>query len=417
MIDVVFLRNHSDVAQRKFGERGLDLDLNSILKIDREHRQMLQAVEALRAERNQKSVAAAHNASVRKTLKKLKTELSHKESRLKELATTLEAQLLKLPNLHADDVPVGRDETANRILREVGEKLKFNGKPREYLDLAWSLDLIDTKKASEVAGTRFAYLKNEAVLIEFALIQYAFAKLTAKGFTPIIPPMMIRPNVYEGMGRLAGDQKEDRYFLQQDDLYLIGSAEHTLGPLHMNEVLTEEALPKRYVGFSSCFRREAGSYGKDTKGILRVHQFDKVEMFAFTTPENSEKEHWNLLSLQEQLMQDLALPYRVVEICTGDIGWTDARQFDIEAWLPGQGKYRETHSCSNTTDFQARGINARYRSQHDVRFVHMLNGTAFAIGRTLIAIIENYQQLDGSVRIPTILQPYMNGQQTISKHH
>ncbi|MGB9608983.1 MAG: aminoacyl--tRNA ligase-related protein, partial [Minisyncoccia bacterium] len=221
--------------------------------------------------------------------------------------------------------------------------------------------------------------------------------------------------VYKGMGRLSGDQKEERYYLEKDNLYLVGSAEHTLGPLHLNYVFNENDLPKRYVGFSTCFRREAGSYGKDTKGILRVHQFDKIEMFSFSKPENSEEEHLYLLSLQEKLMNLLELPYRVVEICTGDMGWTDARQFDIETWLPGQinpegkkGHYRETHSASNTTDFQARGINARLRRKDGkLEFVHMLNATGFAIGRILIAIIENYQTKEGKIKVPKVLQNYV----------
>jgi seryl-tRNA synthetase len=210
------------------------------------------------------------------------------------------------------------------------------------------------------------------------------------------------------MGALSEKDKEERYYLPKDELYLIGSAEHTLGPLHMNDVIAEEELPKRYVGFSACFRREAGSYGKDTKGILRVHQFDKVEMFSFAKPEDSENEHKKLLSLEETLMSALGLPYRVLEICTGDMGWVGARQYDLEAWLPGQDTYRETHSCSNTTDFQARGINAKYKTKSGKKeFVHTLNATAFAIGRTLIAIIENYQTRQGTVRVPPVLQAYV----------
>ena len=281
--------------------------------------------------------------------------------------------------------------------------------------------MVDTAKAAEVSGSRFGYLKNQAVLLEFALIQLAFETLLPEGFIPIVPPVMIRPEVYRGMGRLAGDQKEERYYFEKDDLYLVGSSEHTVGPLHFNDVLLEKDLPKRYVSFSTCFRREAGSYGKDTKGILRVHQFDKVEMFSFVKPEDSEKEHEFFLSLQEKLMDKLKLPYRVLEICTGDMGWTDARQYDIEAWMPGQahstgsgwGKYRETHSCSNTADFQARGINAKYcNSEGKTDYLHMLNGTAFAIGRVLIAIFENYQTKEGSIRVPAVLQRYV-GQEII----
>jgi seryl-tRNA synthetase len=248
----------------------------------------------------------------------------------------------------------------------------------------------------------------DLALMEFALVELAFKTLMKEEFTPVIPPVMIREEPYKGMGRLAAGQKEERYYIESDNLYLVGSGEHTMGPLHMNEVFAEKDLPKRYIGFSSCFRKEAGSYGKDTKGILRVHQFDKVEMFSFSTPDKSEEEHKFLLSMQERLMQALELPYRVMEICTGDMGWTDRRAFDVETWMPGEGKYRETHSCSNTTDFQARGINTKYKNSAGKKeFVHMLNGTAFAIGRTLIAIIENNQTKEGTIKIPKVLQPFV----------
>ncbi len=415
MIDLELIRTNLPRVKQKISDRGLNFDVDAIIKTDAEYRLMLKDVERLRAERNAKSATAAQDKSVREDLKRLKQQLTSEEALLRQLKEALNAKLADLPNFQADDVPVGKDETDNKVLREVGERPNFSVKPKDYFDIARSLNLIDTERAAEVSGTRFAYIKNEAVLLEFALIQHAFSRLVADGFTPVIPPMMIRPDVYQGMGRLAGDQKEERYYLDKDNLYLIGSAEHTLGPLHANDVLSESDLPKRYVGFSSCFRREAGSYGRDTKGILRVHQFDKVEMFSFTTPEQSEDEHRFLLSMQERLVKDLKLPYRVVEICTGDIGWTDARQFDIETWFPAQDKYRETHSCSNTTDFQARGINARYRSSRGTQFMHMLNATAYAMSRTPAAIIENYQQPDGSIAIPKILQPYMNGLKKIEK--
>ena len=239
-------------------------------------------------------------------------------------------------------------------------------------------------------------------------------RLSKKGFVPVVPPVMIRPKVFMGIGRLAADQKDERYYFPADDLYLVGSAEHTLGPIHMNETLRDKELPKRYVAFSTCFRREAGSYGKDTKGILRVHQFDKVEMFSFANPEKSGEEHEFLLSCQEDLLSALGLPYRVVEICTGDMGWTDAKAYDCETWLPGQpstgsgqgtakGAYRETNSCSNTTDFQARGIGCKTDKGG---YVHMLNATGLAIGRIVIAIIENYQTAEGDFEMPEVLKEY-----------
>ena len=294
----------------------------------------------------------------------------------------------------------------------MGERTKFDFEPKDYLTLGEALGIIDVERASKVAGSRFGYLFGGAVMLEMALVQFALQKLVSKGFRAVIPPVMIKPEVYMGMGRLGGSQKEERYYLPADDLFLVGSAEHTMGPIHRDEVLEEKNLPMRYAGFSTCFRREAGSYGKDTKGILRVHQFDKVEMFSFSKPEDSKKEHEFLLSMQEELVGALKLPYRVVQICTGDMGWTDAAQYDVETWLPGQpngkekGIYRETNSCSNTTDFQARGTNVKYKTAKGKELVHMLNATGFAIGRMIIAIIENYQQKDGSIKVPEALQKY-----------
>jgi len=279
-----------------------------------------------------------------------------------------------------------------------------------------------------VSGSRFGYLKHEAPLLEFALVQFVFSRLmneefiarviagknlslSPKPFIPLIPPVMIRPEAFRAMGRLDPGQEEERYFLPKDNLYLVGSAEHTTGPMHMEEIFEEAALPHRHVAFSTCFRREAGSYGKDTRGILRVHQFDKIELFSFSNPHTSNDEHELLLGIQEELMKELKIPYRVIFVCTGDMGWPDAKQYDIEAWFPGQGEYRETHSASNTTDFQARRLGIKYRKSADgkTELLHMLNATGIAIGRTLIAILENYQQKDGSVKVPSVLLPYMHG--------
>jgi len=403
MLDIKLLRDDPEKVKKGIASKGADPKLvDEFLTLDEEWRALTKEIDDLRAGHKRLSEVRDSRAA-----KEFKDKIKSLEEKLKVLEEEREGILERIPNLPLDDVPYGASEKDNKVLREVGEKPKFDFPPVDYLAISEKLDLIDARKAAEVAGSRFGYLKNEAVLLEFALIKLAFETLIKEGFTPVVPPMMIRSEVYRGMGRLAGDQKEERYYFPKDDLYLIGSAEHTLGPLHMNEILEEKDLPRRYVGFSSCFRREAGSYGKDTKGILRVHQFDKVEMFSFTKPEDSEKEHEFLLSIQEKLMNLLALPYRVVHICTADMGWTDSRQYDIETWMTGQGKYRETHSASNTTDFQARGINVKYRNRDGkTEFVHMLNATAFAIGRTLIAIIENYQTKDGKIKIPKTLQEY-----------
>ena len=416
MLDIVFIRQNADavktaLARKKISPKAVE----KLLRVDELWRAKTTALNQLKTEQNaiSKELSRGKTEDLISKAQLLKKRIADLETEEALLQKKRDIALEGLPNLPFADVPDGPNESGNRVLREGGAKPEFDFAPRDYLEIAERLNLINTKKAGEVVGSRFGYLLNEAVLLEFGLVRLALETLGEHGFTPIIPPVMIRPEVYIGMGRLASDQKEERYYLPKDELYLVGSAEHTIGPFQMNEVIAEDRLPLRYVGFSSCFRREAGSYGKDTKGILRVHQFDKVEMFSFAHPEHSEEEHRFLLSMQETLMQKLELPYRVVEICTGDMGWTDARQFDVETWLPGQGTYRETHSCSNTTDFQARGINTKFVSGKQKENVHMLNATAFAIGRMLIAIIENGQTKTGAVRIPKALQPFV-GKKEIS---
>ncbi|TSC67714.1 MAG: seryl-tRNA synthetase, partial [Parcubacteria group bacterium Gr01-1014_66] len=280
---------------------------------------------------------------------------------------------------------------------------------------------IDTERAAKVSGSRFGYVRRELALLEFALVQFAIEKLVKNGFVPVVPPVMIREEMMHGMGYIDSEKdREERYFLEKDGLYLIGTAEQSLVPMHADEIISEKHLPLRYAGFSTCFRREAGSYGKDTQGILRVHQFDKVEMVIFSKPEDSCAEHELMIRLEEELMQELQIPYRIVALCTGDISQPSARTIDIESWFPGQnegrGQYRETHSSSHTTDFQARRLKIRIRKTDDtIEFVHILNGTACAIGRTLIAILENYQQEDGAVKIPRVLQKYMGEREVITE--
>jgi len=276
------------------------------------------------------------------------------------------------------------------------------------LEIGEGLDLIDVERAAKISGSRSNYLKNEAVMMEFALAGLAFDILTKKGFIPVIPPVMIKEEMAAGTGFLESTDSKEAYIIPEDNLYLIGTSEQSLVAMHAREVFEYKDLPKRYVAFSPCFRREAGSYGRDTKGILRVHQFDKMEMVIFSRQEESQREHQFILSIEERLMQLLKLPYRVVRICTGDMGRPAASQYDIETWLPSENRYRETHSTSNCTDFQSRRLNIRYRdSAGQMQFAHTLNGTAFAIGRTIVAILENYQQKDGSVKIPTVLQKYL----------
>jgi seryl-tRNA synthetase len=338
-------------------------------------------------------------------LKKVSDRIAEIKANLKADQETAE---ISMPNIPKPDVPDGADENDNVVEREVGEKPKLKD-PKDYLALTEAQGLIDLKRASKVSGSRFGYILGPIAQLEFALVQYTQSVLLPQGFTLVVPPVLIKKENMAAMGYLSGGGEDETYHFEKDDLYLVGTSEQSIGPMHRDEVFKEEDLPKRYLSFSTCFRREAGSYGKDTKGILRVHQFDKLEMFSITLPEASDQEHEFLLAMEEKLMQGLELPYRVKKLCTGDLGWPSARTWDIETWMPGQGTYRETHSTSTTTDYQARELQIKVQRANGKEYVHMLNGTAFAIGRTLIGIIENYQQPDGSITIPTALQPWMSG--------
>ncbi|MCR4264172.1 MAG: serine--tRNA ligase, partial [Candidatus Roizmanbacteria bacterium] len=306
----------------------------------------------------------------------------------------------------------------------------FEFKPKDHLELGELHDIIDVKRASKVSGARFYYLKGDGALLEWALLQLAIETLTKEGFTPIIPPVLIKKSSMKAMGYLEHGGEEDMFVLDKDGLILVGTSEQSIGPMHMNEVFDKKDLPRRYFGYSACFRREAGSYGKDTRGIIRVHQFNKVEMFSFTTPENGDAEHDYFLSLEEKFLQALEIPYQVIKMCSGDLGAPAARKYDLEAWIPTQEKYRELTSTSTTTDFQSRRLNIKYREPgvpgvigsgvipvpSSFRYVHMLNGTAFSMGRPIVAILENFQEKDGSVRIPKVLQKWM-GKEFISKEN
>jgi len=409
MLDIKFIRENIDKIKKNCQKRGVKVDVKGLLKVDEKRRKVLGRVEEINAQKNKASreIPKADNKEKKRIIaemQKLDKEGDKIGKELKKLNQKFEELISQIPNLCFDNVPAGKDECDNLVIRKVGKKPKFSFKQKDYLEIAESLDLIDIKRAAKVSGTRFGYLKKEAALLEIALINLAFEVLVKEGFTPVIPPVLIKPEMMKGMGYIDNKEDlEDKYFLEKDSLFLVGTSEQAMGPIHAQEVLEE--LPKRYASFSTCFRQEAGSYGKDTKGILRVHQFDKVEMFSFTKPEDSEKEHKYLLSLQEKLMKLLDLPYRVVQLCSGDLAKPSASTCDIETWIPSENKYRETHSTSNCTDFQARRLNIRYKDKK-LEFVHTLNGTAFAIGRILIAIIENYQQKDGSIKVPKALQKY-----------
>ncbi|MBI5369669.1 serine--tRNA ligase [Candidatus Uhrbacteria bacterium] len=414
MLDIKILRDDPEKVKLACKNKNADVDIDRVLTLDSERRRLRGEIDELNQER--KKAAQAKDIEEGKRLKGYGSEL---EAQLNAIETEFTTLMLSIPNLPSDDTPVGKDEAENVVLRNWGEPPEFDFVPKDHLTIGSALGLIDSEKAVQVSGVRFTYLKGAAVLLQYALAQLAFSVLTdqdelqaiikkaklsvsAKPFTPVAPPLMIRPDVFQKMARL--EPKEERYYIPSDDAFLIGSAEHTLGPLHMGETLKEAELPARYVAFTPAFRREAGSYGKDTKGILRLHQFDKVEMESFSTPDNGLAEQDFFVALQEHFMQTLDLPYQVVMTCTGDQGDPDARHLDIETWMPGQGKYRETHSADYMTDYQARRLNTKVkRADGSLSFVHMNDATAFAVGRTLIAILENYQNADGSVTVPEAL--------------
>ena len=402
MLDINYIRQNPQKIKQGCENKQVKVDIDKLLDLDKKRRELLQQVEVLRRER--KSIREASEKA-----KQMKEKIKSLEQDLKEVKQDFDDLMLKIPNPPLDDVPIGKDEQSNKVIKQNGKIPKFSFKPKDHLEIGERLNLIDVERAAKVVGARFSYLKNELVLLEFALINFVFNVLKKKGFIPIIPPVMIKPEMASGMGFVEQTNNEEAYHLPKDNLYLIGTSEQTIGAMHANEVFEENDLPRRYVGFSTCFRREAGSYGKDTKGILRVHQFDKVEMFSFCKPEESIREHKMLLAIEEELMQALKLPYQVVHLCTGGTGKPSVSTFDIETWMPGQNKYRETHSTSNCTDFQARRLKIRYRDKYNKsNLVHTLNGTAFAIGRILIAILENYQKKDNSIEVPKVLRKYLN---------
>ena len=431
MLDIKFIRQNPEVVKKAIQNKNIDLDLDKLLALDSRRRELIESSETVKAEQNKKSKGPQFNVEELKELKEKFKVMEHELSCVEEEFGQL---MLQVPNIPLEDTPVGSDESGNKVLRQWGEVRKFSAeggsasgedfKPKEHWELGQELDLIDNERAAKVSGARFTFLKKELALMQFALIQFALSVFTDEKqlkkiikkaglevgptpFIPIIPPVMIRPDAFQKMARL--EPKEERYHLPADDLYLVGSAEHTLGAMHSGEIFEETDLPLRYIGYSTAFRREAGSYGKDTKGILRLHQFDKLEMESFCLPENSVQEQDLFVAIQEHLVQALSIPYQVVAICTGDMGGPDARQIDIEMWMPGQNKYRETHTADLMTDYQSRRLGTKVKRDGGSEFVHMNDATAVAIGRTLIAIMENYQTSKGTILVPKVLRKYMGG--------
>ncbi|MDO8503361.1 MAG: serine--tRNA ligase [bacterium] len=414
MLDISFIRENPDKVKEGIIKKGYDpILVDKVLESYKKWVDVLQKVDELRGERNK--ISEQRTTTGEQRGREIKEELKELEPQLNKVEEEYNLALREIPNLPLPNVPIGKDESENKVLRKWGEPKKFPFTPKDHLELGEALDIIDVQRAAKVSGARFAYLKGDAALLEFALVQFAFQQLTKEKFIPLVPPVLVQEEAMRGMGFMEHGGREDMYILDRDGLVLAGTSEQSVGPMHSDEVFEKEELPKRYVAFSSCFRREAGSYGKDTRGILRVHQFDKVEMFSFVAPEDSQKEHEYLLSLEEKLFRTLEIPYQIVQMCTGDLGHPSASKFDIEAWMPGQEKYREVTSTSNTTDYQARRLNIKYRDGGETKFTHTVNGTVFAIGRTIIAILENYQQKDGSVIVPEVLRLYMGKDRIIPK--
>lgn len=419
MLDINFIRDNLKKVKQSVIDRKADVDLDRIFELDSKRKEFIKRIDEKRAERNAASKEKPDQFQL-EYLQGLKQDLEELEPELKKIENELKELMFKVPNVPVEGVPEG-DASSNRVLKKEGEPTKFDFTPKDHVEVGELLDIIDIPRAAKVSGTRFGYLKNEGVLLEFALVQLAMEILTKEGFMPVIPPALIKKEITDGLGYWHGkiDEKHtanENYYLVSDPgeheegLYLIGTGEHAIVPMHSDEVLDEKELPKKYVAFSPCFRREAGSYGKDTRGILRVHQFDKVEMVTFVKPEEDEEQRRKMLSIAESLMQSLGLPYRVVKLASGDLSFPGAETIDIETWIPSQEKYRETHSISTTTDFQARRLSIKFRRSQsgELLYVHILNGTAFAIGRTIIAILENFQQVDGSIKIPEVLHKYTN---------
>ncbi len=426
MLDVNLVRSNPELIRENLKKRGAKEKmalLEELLQWDEKRRKLIAEANQLKHKRNVLSQEVSKLKKEGKDITGITKEIKDIPARIKaldeEIARCEEEvryRLLRLPNLLHESVPVGAGEQDNQVVRSWGEKKELDFPPKDHIDLSIELGLVDIERAARAAGARFYYLKDELVLLNHALISLALDFLRKKGFNLYQPPYMLRRKGVESATDLS-DFEEMIYKIEGDDLYLIPTSEHALLALHLDEILDGRELPLRYGGVSPCFRKEAGAHGRDTKGIFRVHQFEKVEQFIFTRPEDSWAEHEKLISNAEEILKMLGIPYRVVNVCTGDIGTVAAKKYDLEAWLPGQGKYREVVSCSNCTDYQARRANIRFRDNpsEPTRFVHTLNSTLIASERVLIAIMENYQRKDGSIEIPEALLPYMGGVKVIGR--
>ncbi|HVX24651.1 MAG TPA: serine--tRNA ligase [Candidatus Saccharimonadales bacterium] len=431
MLDIQFIRDNPELVAEKSKQKGYEVDVTQLLGFDTERRELLQQADDLRRQRNELNDASQGQKPSEEQVeqgRQLRDQLGDLEHRLEAIEKEFDVLLKAVPNMPLEDVPVGASEDENVVAKTVGEQPHFDFQPKNHAEIAEAKGWLDKERAAKIAGSRFAYLKGDLVRLQLAIMNWVVQtlgdeqviqklidesglQLSAKAFNPVLPPAMLRTEPYVASARLNAE--EVTYKLEQDDLWLNASAEHTLCTMYWNEILPESELPIRYLGYSTSFRREAGTYGKDTEGFLRMHQFDKLEMEVFSTGETGLDEHKLLIAIQEYLVQQLDLPYQLLQKCTADIGKPNARGVDINCWLPGQNTYRETHTADYMTDYQARDLKIRVKRENGTELVHTNDATAFALGRAMIAIIENYQTADGHVRIPTVLQPFMNGQTEI----
>ncbi|HXR59768.1 MAG TPA: serine--tRNA ligase [Solirubrobacterales bacterium] len=416
MLDLKAIRSDPERIKAALARRGAADQVDELLALDTRRRELLPEVENAQAERKTLSKqigqrkGAGEEAEAERlmaTVQGLKERIESARDELEAIEAKLGEVALTLPNIPDADAPEGMTEDDATVIREVGSPPQFDFEPRDHLEIGTHLGLIEMEKAAQLSGSRFAYLKGDLVLLELALVRYAIELVRGEGHEPVVPPVLVREEALEGTGFLPGD-RDQIYEVPKDELFLTGTSEVALAGLHADEILDADELPLRYCAFSTCFRREAGAAGRDTRGIFRVHQFDKVEMFSFVEPATSQEEHERLLAIEERILGELEIPYRVVNVAVGDLGAPAAKKYDCEAWIPSQRRFRELTSCSNTTDYQARRLKARYRPEEGAppRTPHTLNGTACAVGRTIIALIENRQESDGSFTLPKTLHPY-----------
>lgn len=419
MIDIKILREHPEHIREAAKAKGVIVDTDRIIELDTSARTLLTQIETTKAQKNAASDAIANatpeeRKALIEAMRVVDQATSGVEAQYATIASELNELLLRIPNPAQADVIIGASDEENTILRTVGEIPVFDFEPKDHQTIGENLGIIDMKRAAKVSGARFVYYVGDGAMLELALVDLGLRIAMKHGFVPITVPHLITSKAMAAMGYLEHGGQDEIYYLQKDDLYLIGTSEQSIGPMHMDELLDPSVLPLRYVGVSPCYRRESGSAGKDTKGIIRVHQFTKVEMFGFCKAEDSVAEHEAILAIEEELLQALGLPYHVLNICTGDLGLPAAKKWDTEVWFPTQKRYREVTSTSNCTDFQGRRLNTRYRTETGTEVIHTVNGTAFS-GRPIAAILENFQNADGSVTIPEVLRPYMGGKTTITK--